>query len=90
MGTTITMNAGTGLHSLSDDEFKQLIASGGTMKIDQINARLQGPYIGVVFILALGIPVRQERRAYHIDARDFNLLAMRIAAHVLSKAGGAA
>lgn len=89
MTSTQAPGASEDLHSLSDDEFKLLINSGGTMNVDQINARLNGPYVGVVFIRTLGIPIRQDRRAYHIDANDFNLLSMRIAAHVLNHASPA-
>ncbi len=85
----MSTSASTGLHSLSDDEFKLLITNGGTMKVEQINARLQGPYVGVALIQSLGIAIRQDRRAHHIDAHDFQQLAIRLAAHVLARADSA-
>lgn len=86
MSTPTPSDAGTGLNALSEDEFKQLVASGGTLTITQINARLHGIKVDAAQIEDLGLITRKERTSVHMAASDFRKLTLRMAARLL-KAG---
>ena len=67
---------------LSDDEFKLLITSGGTLTIGQINKRLAKMEVDASKIVDMGIATRKERGAVHILAADFKTLRLSMIAHL--------
>ena len=67
---------------LSDDEFKLLITSGGTLTIGQINKRLAKMEVDASKIADMGIATRKERGAVHIHAADFKTLRLSMIAHL--------
>lgn len=75
---------GLGLNDLSEDEFKLLISTGGTITIGQLNAQLKLIKVDAASLTALGITIRKDRGAVHMAAAGFRTLCDKLLEHVTS------
>ena len=69
------------LFALSDDQFAELIASGQTLMLGNLNELLVDVRINAASLTAFGIDFRYDRRAVHIRKSDLVTVYAAIAAH---------
>jgi hypothetical protein len=74
------------LSELTDDEFTELIESGQTLKLGEVNELLTDVHVNAASLEAFGIDLRRARGAVHIRTSDFVTVCAAIAVHSASLA----